>query len=423
MATLIAADGRPFKRLPANLNPAGGFTGTVPLWTNGEMAEDADGTRRTVSYSEIYETQPNVARVVNKLFRQIATLPLKVYRRKEGGDKERLDDHPLESLLRSPLPFRGPHDLKQWIGLPMLIHGNSLLAKFRPDPDGPPVNLLPMDWRYVSGYAGQGKPIEWWVTTQTGEQRAIKREETVHFAWHTTSGDAGVSPLRQLGVTIKLEDAAQRYSTANFKNAVRPSAAIVLPPETRADKEVREAIREEVERGHASVDQKLRMMIVGGGAEIKTFSHTSQEAELIKARYLNLEEVCGVYDVPGPLVGDLRHGTYSNVEELHLMLYKTILRPWLSLIEDTIKAQLIDPEPEWNGLFCEFDLGEVLRGNRTEEIETLSKASDGGLITKNEARRALNYPPYDDPAADKPLVMANNVRPLGETDPDLPEVA
>jgi hypothetical protein len=37
---------------------------------------------------------------------------------------------------------------------------------------------------------------------------------------------------------------------------------------------------------------------------------------------------------------------------------------------------------------------------------------EAGLVTRNEARRILNMPPLDDPAADSATVNANNQAPL-----------
>jgi HK97 family phage portal protein len=135
---------------------------------------------------------------------------------------------------------------------------------------------------------------------------------------------------------------------------------------------------------------------------------------LIAARTLTREEIAMVYDVPPPMIGDLTHGTYSNVQELHSMLYVTTLRPWLKLIEETLQAQLIDPEPAWrdDGIFLEFDLSEVLRGSPKEQLDALSVAFGAGLITLNEARKELNLPRLADPSADKPFIPTNNQTPL-----------
>jgi phage portal protein BeeE len=103
----------------------------------------------------------------------------------------------------------------------LLIHGNAVVAKVR-GPDRRPrrIMLWPLDWARMSAYGQVGGRIEWWSTTQfDNTERFISVEDTIHFAWPgPDGGEIGVSPLEKLGVTIRLEDAAQRHQTALFKN-------------------------------------------------------------------------------------------------------------------------------------------------------------------------------------------------------------
>lgn len=368
----------------------------------------------SISYASLFRRQPWVAVVVNKLARQIARLPLKVYRLDSKGDRERVREHALVDLLARPWPRGSASDLKQALGFPTLLHGNGLIAKSRERRGGPPTELVPLDWRFAIAHFEQGEPIRFWETQQTGVGRFIAPEEVVHTAWWAPDGPLGVSPLQQLGVTIALEDAAQRYSTASFDNAVRPGGAFVLPPEAQLDREERQELRDEITHTHGGVDQAFRFLLLSGGVDFKPLSQTAVEAELVLQRKLNREEVAAVYDVPPPLIGILDHATYSNVSEMHRMLYMTVLGPWLDLIEQTLQAQLIDPEPAFEGLFCEFDLSEVLKGDTRQRVLALKDGIGTGLYTINEARKVENLPRIDHPTADQPLIPQNNLAPLGE---------
>ena len=83
-----------------------------------------------------------------------------------------------------------------------------------------------------------------------------------------------------------------------------------------------------------------------------------------------------------------------------------------------MQRQLIDEEESWSGdLFVQFDLAEVMRGNRREEIDAAAQAFINGLMTLNEVRELLELPPVDpvkDPEglADMPHIPANNLKPL-----------
>jgi HK97 family phage portal protein len=393
-----------------------------PLWSDGDTVDGAGvdhagwGSRKLVSYEQIYRTQPAVASCVNKLVRQISVLPIKVYKVNGPDNKTEItsEEHSLRRLLLYPAPRRGEMDLKQWLAMAALTHGNGLLAKFREELDGPPTALLPVNWQYTSAYAEQGGPIEWWSTAQTGEERFFPVEESVHFAWDSPSGEIGTSPLEQLGVTIRLEDAAQRYSTSSFHNAVRPSLAVKLPADRRADKETRQAIREEIQATHGGVDKAFLTMVIGGGAEIEPLSHSAAEAQLIEQRRVQFEEVCRVYDVAPQLLGDSKNSSYSTMTEVQKMLYKTTLMPWLALIEKTLQAHLIRGEEDFEGHEVVFDFREQLRGTPSEELAAVVQGFVNGIISRNEGRGILGLDEIPGEENDIPMTPSNNLLPGGE---------
>lgn len=394
---------------------------SVPL----DVFGDAAGVRlvggpgsTTTSYEAVYQTQSLVYTAVNKLARILATLPLKVYERDSNGDKQRVLDGTLQDLLRNPWPRASSFDLQEHIALSTLIFGNCLLYKARPGIGAPPDSLIPLDWRYVKAHTyAQGGTVDVWETRQTGEPTLIAPENVVHIGWRAPGASVGISPLRPLATALALEDAARRFSTASFTNAARPGAAYVLPADSRLDREQRGELLAGLNYVHAGVDQAFKTAIVAGGGSFVPLSHNAEESELVALRQRNREEVGAAFDLPGPLIGDLTHGTYSNVEELHRMLYETILLPWTVMLEQKLWAQLINRETAYDGQFAEFDFSERLRGDRQRELEVLTAAAGGPIMLRNEARRALNLPKIDQAEASLLLTPTNNMTPAGQSPP------
>lgn len=422
MTTLQTADGRLLRATrPAGTSPAsnGWFR---PMWSDG-TSDNPDIDGKLVSYAEIYNTQPVVATAVNKLARRIATLPFDGYKRKRKDEREIVKGDGLDSLIRKPGSRWSTVHWLHWVQQHMLVHGNAVLAKVRgSDPDAPPVGLWPLDWAYLSAYAPQGGTIEWWGTAQFGNQeRFVKVEDTVHFAWGSTTSEIGISPLQQLGVTIKLEDASQRHQVSSFRNGARPGGVFTLPPNVNPTRDQMDLTRASIEALHEGPDRAFKTALVAAGVKWEAMALSPVEMELIEQRKLNREEVGMVYDLPGPLMNDLSHATLTNVVEINKALYRDIVPPWLTLIEQTLQAQLLDPEPAWMNRFLAFDLGDKIRGEPLELANTLKLQVEAGLITRNEARRILNLPPLDDPSADEATVNANNQAPLASMKGDKEE--
>lgn len=395
---------------------------SVPLATFGRdslrLEDSGTGMPRMLSFLSVYEEQPWVAAAVNKLCRGIMDLPIRLYREtNDEGEAEPVHNHPIMDLILNPWDRGSAAQGKQKIAFPALIHGNSLLGKVRPTPNSPPTGFVPLDWRFLTAHALDDGEVFFWESTQPRRDQFWAPEDVIHFAFDAGNGDLGVSPLKQLGATINSEDATQRYQAASFKNGVRPTMAMIAPQDTSDERLQR--IREAVKASQAGVDKAGAMLLLSGGLDVKTLSHTAVEAALIDQRKLNREEVAAVYDVDPPLIGILDHATYSNVAEMHNRFYRATLRPWLTMITDTLNAQLIAPEPAWRNdrLFLAFDLSEVLRSDTPEEIAAVATLINNSLATPNEGRSRLRLPKVTNPAANELYMAANNMQPLG-TEPE-----
>lgn len=413
MTTLQTADGKLLHaQRPAGLVMGGGFGVFPPMWSSGERAGDDDLNLR--GYAALYRSQPNLAAVVDKLSRRIATLPFDAYERLDEDQRKMLPrSDSLASLLAAPMPRSSKVHLLAHIAQSLLIHGNGLVATLRgPDREAPPSMLWPLDWGRVNAYGPDGGRIEWWSTTQfDGVERFINANDVLLFAWpNPEGGEIGVSPLEKLGVTIRLEDAAQRHQTGMFKNGVRPSLAVSVEGDMSVEK--LEFARARTEAMHKGVDNSGSTFFMGSNVKLQPLSMSPVEVALIEQRNLNLGEIGRVYDLSGPVMNDLEHGTYSNVQVLLDALYRDVVPVWLELISSTFQRQLLDTQPAWLNKFVSFDLTDKLKGDPVQLSESLKVQVEAGLLTRNEARRILNLPPMNDEAADQLTMNVNNQAPI-----------
>jgi HK97 family phage portal protein len=405
--------GGPFLRSPSGRNTIARPSIPFGMWGSSGLTL-LDG--RPISYNEIYRTQPTVAAAVNVFSRQISRLPLKVYKKNSQNERERVTNHRLVDLIQKPAPRCGATQLKQWLAKPLLLHGNSTLLASRARAGQPPNRLWPLDWRYMWAHYEKGEPIRFWQTTEYGSIVTLDPEDVIHLHWEAVDCPIGVSPLEQLGVTVRIDTSAQEYQESYLRQGARPPSAITMPeitggdaPGVILDKDLRREMREDLDAAYAGSQNAGRPALLPGGFKWESIAHSAHEAELIEQRKLSREEIAAVYEVPQPLVGILDHATYSNVAELHRMLYTTVLGPWLTLFEESFQAQVIDPEPAFQGLFVEFDLAEVLKGDKVKEINALKIAVTSGLMTINEARAVQNLPAFSEEWCNAPLIPANNL--------------
>lgn len=417
--TLVLSDGEvittdnagPWQHTPEGFN-TGLASNSVPM----SQWDGAGG-----NYAGLYKTQPWVHTAVNFFARQVARLPLHVYEPgSEAGSRKRVTSGPLYDAITRPAKRCGPAQFKQWMTFPALLHGNSGIKKVRKSPVDPPSGFLPLTWASLEAKTFEEEyGVDYWIYSLFRRRQVLQPEDVVHLAWEPPTGLVGVSPLQALGVTLRIERAAQVWQEAMFRNSARPSGGVSLPEKVASDKDARRELREDLQRLHQGGPNAGRPVILPPGAKWEAFSHSANEVELIQQRKVTREEIAAVYNAPQPLIGIHDHSTFSNVAELHKMVYGPVLGPWLTLIEETFKAQVIDDEPAFEGQWIEFKLSEVLKGEPLKEATALKQQMSTGLLTINEGRAIQNMPPIDHPDCNRPMIQGkSNIAFVGGADPD-----
>jgi HK97 family phage portal protein len=383
---------------------------------------------RTVSYAMLFAQQIWVAAAVMRLLSGAIRVPLKAYRRTGDDSRERLApaDHPLAGALVDPWQLGpGPSSqaaLVQSLLGPVLVHGNSLTNVDQGARDV--IRFEPFDWRCSNPVTPVKKRIAGWTVTEDGESRSVGADTAMHIAWWSPLGPTGVSPLQQLGVTLSIEDAAQRYQQSLFRNGARPPSAVTASAEffQGFEPDVRDQMlaqtRADINDLYVGPDRAGRPVLLPPGLDWKPVGHTAVEAELIDQRKVAREEVAAVYLLPPPMIGILDKATYSNINVQREMFYTDSLGPPLVLIEQVINAHIVRGLLRETDVFVEFDFAGVLRGDRLKEIQAIREAVGMMLLTPNEGRRVLNYASSEEPLADSLWAPWNNLRPINDPPPD-----
>ena len=399
--TVIVSNGRP-RSVGAKAYPFPTSPRTTAHSPNLVPLLRGDGVTGTYEY--LFKSQPMLHAVIMKLVYGIARNPLKSYTGLEDDERTRDRTSDLARLIRRPYPFGSEFHLKAIIARDLHVHGNALAVKVRERGAGStPIELHPVPWKFVQVVRDDHENILGYNVTVGFESYSVGREEVLHYEL------PGGSPIQALRQTLALEDASQYYQSENIRNGITPRAAFTT--EQRLADNVLTRTREELSKFYAGVENAGKALVLEMGLKPSTIGMTPVDMALIDQRKLSRDEVCAAYDIAPTLLG-LERGTYASVAEYRKQLYDAIATK-LVLIEETTQAQLVDPEPAWDGLFVEFDTNELVRPDPEARARMHMLTQQSSTTTVNERRKFENLPPIDDPAANT-VLLPQNMTPVGQ---------
>ena len=189
----------------------------------------------------------------------------------------------------------------------------------------------------------------------------------------------GESPIKAAAMAAGINVSLSGSQAAFFAQMSRPSG--VLSTDTVLNKDQLESLREAWYKQSQRVAQG-HVPILSGGLKWQPMSISSQDAQLIDAQRLSIEEIARVYGVPLPVIGDMTSSTLNNVEQLISLWLSISLGSLLENIEQSFVKLFDLPANE----SVDLDVTGLLRTDFQARIDGLTKAIQGGLYSPNEAR-------------------------------------
>ena len=204
-----------------------------PTYVIYNFGPDAPAEVLNLTARQLYNSQDNLAAVVNFLANSIAQLPLKVYTRDGTDDRKRDRDSAAAKLLWRPNKDQTCFEFIRAMSIEYFLFG-CVDIWVLPDAEsasGWQLRIIPTAWEIstekTDAYAPSSIRV---VAERSGSAIDIPRTEFVRFSMYSPGNPGGyVSPVSALRQTLEEQIQAGRFRRDLWKSSGRLNAQIIRP--------------------------------------------------------------------------------------------------------------------------------------------------------------------------------------------------
>jgi HK97 family phage portal protein len=374
---------------PSDYYSGSNYTFLFGPTTSGKSVNEFTAMQTTAVYS-----------CVRILSEALASLPLHLYRYKEGG-KERVYDHPLYHLLHDePNSEMTSFVFRETLMSHLLIWGNAYAQVIR-DGAGRVVGLYPLLPNKVE--VGRDKSGEIFYTyARTSDENpnfkdygtvVLRKQDVMHIPGLGFDGLVGYSPIAMAKNAVGMTLACEEYGASFFANGANPGGVLEHPGVLKDPKKVRDSWNE-VYRG---ANNAHKVAVLEEGMKYQQIGIPPEEAQFLETRKFQINEIARLYRIPPHMVGDLEKSSFSNIEQQSLEFVKYTLDPWVIRWEQALQRSLLLPK-EKTEYFIKLNVDGLLRGDYQSRMSGYSIGRQNGWLSANDIREMedMNSIPEDE---------------------------
>lgn len=343
---------------------------------------------------------------VTTLARDIAKLPLPLWRNLPNGGKERFTSHPLYRILHDEAnPEMTSFKFRETMQALCLLYGNAYAEILRTTGTNRPVGMYPIVPSRVTPFReDRSGTLRYRVTNPNGGQSIVMPADMIHLSSLSTDGVIGHSLTEHANESIGLGVALERFGGSFFGQGSTFGGVVEVPGAMTED--AKKNLRSLIEAVHAGVDRAHRILVLANGSKFTPRGTAPNEAQFIETRKFQITETARWLNMPPHKLGDLENAHFTNIEEQEIQYYVGTVSGWLKMWEQELTRKLISPL-EYSQQTIEHVLEGVLRGDSTKRAAFYDTMVKLGAFSINDVLRKENMNPIPD--GDQHLVPLNMV--------------
>ena len=328
-------------------------------------------------------------RVLSETF---ASVPVIIYKKKNEG-RDIYTKLPISDALRyRPNPEMSPFTFKETLMTNFTTGGNSVSEKLYNGKDRL-VGLKPYPDSAVTIERDTNGNLIYKIKGEGNTEKILRRDQVLHVPNLSFDGIIGLSPIAYASQSIKLGLSYETSQVQLYKNGVTPSG--VFETDTGLSEKARDRLTESLMKNYAGLQNVGKPMVLEDGLKWNQVTINPIDVQLLENKYFQIEDIARIYRVPQHLLNKLDRSTFNNIEQLSLEFVMFTMLPIFKRFEDNMNMQLLTLEQQKAGIYIEFKIDGLLRGDMKSRAEAYAAGRQWGYLSANDIRRLESMPKID----------------------------
>lgn len=364
--------------------------------TRQETVNTTDAGRVVnVNFNGFSKTNKDVALKISALYcglnlisETISSLPVYKYKISEDGSKVRCKEKINYLLNRSCNGTISAFDMKDALIKSAILEGNGFVLIIRDDYFNI-TKLVPLKKSECDLRQIKGTDEYLYYVSKEGYTGTYQYYEVLNLVTNSEDGVNGKGILELGRETIGLAGAQNNFMGATITNGSFTKGLLTTP--SNLSPEQRESLSQKIQ-SFFSGGNSGRVLVLPEDLKYSNISLSPSDVELLNHQEFNIAEIARLLKISPHMIGGAeKSGNYGNLEQSNLQFLQYTLLPYVRRIEELLNMQLLSEDEKLDGdTFFEFNLDNLLRTNKKDEIEYYAKAIDTGIMSINEVRTKLN---------------------------------
>lgn len=311
-------------------------------------------------------------------------------------NEEQQLQHPLSLLFRKPNTYQSQATFWQTVSLFLALGGNCYIHKVR-NATGRTIELHCYNDSQITPVPSLYEPVGYYEYNYNNVKQQIPKRDILHLRSHLlnpSNPTKGLSPFAVIAPDVDAQHLLNSLVVSTLDNGGVSTTWLKYQGDGFLDNEQVTSLKEQY---NDIVKRRKTVGILGADIGLLAQGQSFKDLDIPNVWSKQEISICAAFGIPvivAQTFAGMQNSTYNNVKESYKQFTDFFRIPVWNAWEDEIQSSFND---EYVNVDVEFDLKQVqaLQVDAKEKADNILKQVQAGIVSPDEARSLLGYPPIE----------------------------